>query len=365
MNIIYSASGVFALFFIVLLLSRQRKKLADYLLVGWFALIFMTMVTIYLINNQLEARALFDLTNTSVYLHGPLLWFYTLSLIKRDFLFRRRDWWHLLPFVFASAYLGWHHLNGSEAPESGRSVILITKMAILPFYGVAILKQLKKYEQKIGDYFSYTEKITLNWLKLLVWSLLVIWTIAAISQLLFSVGGVPIPAYGGLLTNIALSIFVLVVGYFGIRQTTFFVPTRMVVDSNGETATTEEKAPSTAVAMPEDPHFARLLRFMKEQQPHLNGELTLDQLATQAELPSHQLSQLINRCAGTNFFNFVNGYRVVAFQQKIHEKAHLHKTLLAVAEECGFNSKASFNRVFKKMTGQTPRQYVSGHASLD
>ena len=358
MNIIYSASGAFVLFFIALLLSKKNKLIADYLLGGWFLLIFMAMATIYLNHNQFEGpRLLFDLTDTSVYLHGPLLWFYTRSLIQNDFRFRWHDVWHLFPFIGASTCLLSYHISGIQAPEVSRIVILISKMGIMPFYGLAILKLLRNHKKKIDEFFSNTERITLNWLKLLVWSLLVIWTISVISLILFFIAEVPIPDYGGLLTNLALSIFVLIVGYFGIRQTSILVPAKLIDNPEKEVPQKHHSKASFSKEV-EDPNFNKLLAFMAESRPFLNSDLTLQQLAIEMELPSHQLSQLINRFTGTNFFNFVNQYRVEAFKQKIREKAHLKMTLLAVSEECGFNSKASFNRVFKKMTGQTPRQFV-------
>ncbi|HPR01392.1 MAG: AraC family transcriptional regulator [Lewinellaceae bacterium] len=80
-------------------------------------------------------------------------------------------------------------------------------------------------------------------------------------------------------------------------------------------------------------------------------------MASASGLPSHVLSQLINRQGGKNIFDFINNYRVEAVKLRIRNKAHSEKTLLSIALECGFNSKASFNRVFLKMSGQTPRDY--------
>jgi AraC-like DNA-binding protein len=97
---------------------------------------------------------------------------------------------------------------------------------------------------------------------------------------------------------------------------------------------------------------------MDLEQPYLDGELTLFKLSVQVGVPPHQLSKLVNQYGMCNFFDFVNQYRVAALQEKIRQGQHEQQTLLALALDSGFNSKASFNRVFKKMTGMTPRQYV-------
>ena len=104
--------------------------------------------------------------------------------------------------------------------------------------------------------------------------------------------------------------------------------------------------------------YQRLLNFMESEKPYLDGDLTLYDLAAQMQVPPHLLSQIINRQSGKSFFDFVNHYRVEDVKRRIREEAHLRQTLLAIALDCGFNSKASFNRVFKKMTGLTPTELV-------
>ena len=72
-----------------------------------------------------------------------------------------------------------------------------------------------------------------------------------------------------------------------------------------------------------------------------------------------ELSEAINSGVGKNFNDFVNSYRVKEVEQMLQDGKQEQLSLLGIALECGFNSKATFNRVFKKMTGQSPSQYVS------
>lgn len=369
MNIIYSASGVLTILFAILLLGKKQKNLADYILAGWFLVILLAIITIYVNYNNLPAwQGLFELTDSSVYLHGPILWFYTLALTDEDFHFRRRHAWHLLPFLLATAYLFYPLLHGEMVSEAGRMMVLVTKMAVLLVYGMAVLWRLNRHEKHIADFFSYTEKIQLNWLRLLVGSMLVIWVIGVVSQSLNAYGVVDIPQYGGYFTNLAVCLFVLVIGYFGIRQATIFVPAHVIeltiqgpVADAGKTTASDEQGAGGGEKKdgPAGKRYQQLCRFMETEQPYLDGDLTLFSLATRLQLPPHQLSKLINQQGGVNFFDFVNRYRVEEVKRRLAQDAQARHTLLAIALDCGFNSKASFNRVFKKMTGHTPRDYSS------
>ncbi|MEL7424067.1 MAG: helix-turn-helix domain-containing protein [Bacteroidota bacterium] len=102
----------------------------------------------------------------------------------------------------------------------------------------------------------------------------------------------------------------------------------------------------------------RLELLMREQKPYLNPGLSLGELAATVDLPSHQLSKVINDGFQKNFFDYVNSYRIEAFKEQIRAGAHQERTILSLALESGFNSKTAFNRAFKKHTNQTPREYL-------
>jgi AraC-like DNA-binding protein len=104
------------------------------------------------------------------------------------------------------------------------------------------------------------------------------------------------------------------------------------------------------------PWRAKLLALMAEERPWLEPELTLAELAQRLRLHPAQLSRLINLGCGQSFSDFVNGYRVAEAQRKLADPRFAHYSLVGVALESGFNSKSTFNRVFKKLTGQVPRE---------
>ncbi len=103
--------------------------------------------------------------------------------------------------------------------------------------------------------------------------------------------------------------------------------------------------------------FENLSEVMQTQKPYLNPDLKIHDLAKLINAPSHLLSEYINKKLNINFFEFINQYRVNEFKVRVHCQEYEKFTLFAIALDVGFNSKASFNRIFKQQTQMTPSQY--------
>ena len=103
--------------------------------------------------------------------------------------------------------------------------------------------------------------------------------------------------------------------------------------------------------------FLKVETFMAKQKPYLNPDLTLPKMADDLDVSTHHLSQVINERHGSNFFDYINRFRVEEVKRKIASKEFQNYTLLAIAMESGFNSKSAFNRVFKQITNSTPGEY--------
>ncbi|MEM9763398.1 MAG: helix-turn-helix domain-containing protein [Pseudomonadota bacterium] len=104
-------------------------------------------------------------------------------------------------------------------------------------------------------------------------------------------------------------------------------------------------------------HLERIQAFMDTERPYLDGELALADLAAAVEIPKHHLSMAINIELEMNFFQFVNAYRVDEARRLLADPSLVDENLLSIAYRAGFQSKAAFNKVFKKSTGQTPGQF--------
>jgi YesN/AraC family two-component response regulator len=101
----------------------------------------------------------------------------------------------------------------------------------------------------------------------------------------------------------------------------------------------------------------RITRLMEKEKLYQETELTVQQLAEKLELPTYQVSLAINEGMERNFYDLVNTYRVEEAKQLLLDPENKNYTILSVGFEAGFNSKTTFNTVFKKFTGLTPTEF--------
>jgi AraC-like DNA-binding protein len=101
----------------------------------------------------------------------------------------------------------------------------------------------------------------------------------------------------------------------------------------------------------------KVSNLFDNEKPYLDSELTLSDLAARLKTNTSVLSQVINKGFDKNFNDFINEFRVYEYQNKVKASQYAHYTRLAVAFDCGFNSKATFNRAYKKLTGQNPSDF--------
>ncbi|MDF7811042.1 helix-turn-helix domain-containing protein [Hymenobacter sp. YC55] len=139
-------------------------------------------------------------------------------------------------------------------------------------------------------------------------------------------------------------------------------PNSLSADKATATASVVDKPAPTAEAT--DPELARwaarLSDLMAADRPYLLPELTLPQLAARLGTNTSVLSRVINAGFNQNFNDYVNEYRVQEAERRLRDPRYRHYTLLAIALESGFNSKSTFNRVFKKLRGATPSEVAAG-----
>ena len=164
-----------------------------------------------------------------------------------------------------------------------------------------------------------------------------------------------------LFVSVALSLMLITCGFYGFRQTEVFtniISAKNEQDSNlddsnvsstyAKSGLTDEKIAS---------HSQRLTEHMLAEKPFFNEDLALPILAKQLDLPQAQLSQIINQNFKMNFYDFVNQYRVEESKKRLASKDYDHLSVLGIAFDCGFKSKSSFNRYFKKYTGVSPSEF--------
>ena len=375
MKYIFFIAAFNALFFTVLLVQKKNKALHDNILIYW--LLYLGFYTgaygfsaPWLFTNYPLLSAAFI---SLLLLHGPFLYGYIRALVVESHRIKPADFLHLVPFVLFNLFLivisffpgpagkiRLDHPGGEHGSSAVFNFFLILTALSGPAYFLLSLRLFKKLDIKIFENFSSIENINLRWLRNLVYAFGAVWTLlmtaAAIHHIfhLFS---------WNFCTNslsLALSAFIILVGYFGLKQREIFTDSeekRFATSSQPD----DRYAGSTLKETDAEKYAEQVRNYMAEQKPFLNPDLNLAQLSAELNIPSHHLSQVINKNIGRNFFDFVNQYRVEEVQSRIVNPEFRKFSILGIAFDCGFNSKSAFNRVFKKFTGLTPSEFRRKH----
>lgn len=97
---------------------------------------------------------------------------------------------------------------------------------------------------------------------------------------------------------------------------------------------------------------------IRKEKLYTNPDLKIADLASAIGTSAHTLSYLFNQYLNRNYYDYINDYRIAQFKHLVNKDEYAKYTLSAMAELCGFSSRASFFRYFKKATGITPNEYI-------
>ena len=169
-------------------------------------------------------------------------------------------------------------------------------------------------------------------------------------------------------------LFVIFIGYFGINQVGIFTQKTPLIDNNSviqneinQSFVNElikeikpKKYIKSGLSREVTLEIYELLKTrMNKEQLYVNSELTLVELAQTLDVLPNNLSQVINTFEQKNFYDYINSKRVELFIKLVAIPENKKYTILSLAYDCGFNSKSSFNKYFKKVTNQTPSEYLN------
>lgn len=101
-----------------------------------------------------------------------------------------------------------------------------------------------------------------------------------------------------------------------------------------------------------------VLEFMEDEKPYLDPGFSIESLAENLHISRHYISQTLNQELDKNFYTFINEYRINEFKKLAHEQESRNDSIMSLAFQAGFNSKSSFNMVFKKFENKTPSQFL-------
>ena len=373
MNTVFTI-GIFLCFFLqFLLISKKNKSTADRILAVWmfiFGLNLFLSYLIYPLGYKSTYPILVGIDNPLPLLHGPMLYLYILYSVRPNHKFNWKIYIHFVP-----ALLSWLLLSEFIFLFSIEEQLMVIRgdvdkySAFFNFSIIAIIISgiaypiysyflLNKHHNLINTNFSYEESINLKWLGYCIWGIGFIYLVVAILYLLDSWLGVEADFNTDMIVYSLVILFIFFLGYFGIRHQGIFSGD-IKADRIAEPKSAGEYNRSGLKSDDAVRYHKKLVKLMKTSKPYLEPKLTLSNLADELDISINHLSQVINQYEGKNFFDFVNSYRVEEFKIRALDPANRNFSILAIAYDSGFNSKSSFNQVFKKMTGKTPSQYMS------
>jgi len=371
MKFIFIIAAFNALFFTVLLLQKKPKALHDNILILWLTYLGLYIGVYALYSHELFTH--FHLLSISLIsllmLFGPFLYYYILILVTDKKQVKKKDLLHLLPFVLFNLYILIaffspgiaEKLNiekigpGNNPPLLFIFFLLMTALSGTVYFLLTI-KLFRKHDISIFNNFSNSTDIDLNWIRKLVLVFGVVWTALIFVTVIHHVFHLFSMAFCTDGLFLSLSVFVILIGYFGLKQKIIYSNEDIIMAE--DIAKIQTKYSGSRLNETESIQLAaQLKKHIESSKSYLNPDLTLLQLATETNMTSHLLSQVINEQFKLNLFDFINQYRVEEFKERLTDPNYKHFSLLGIALDCGFNSKSAFNRIFKKVTGLTPSQY--------
>ncbi len=310
-----------------------------------------------------ELIDLFDQRNSLMWIHTysilldlllvVLVWHISLFILGIKKRYKRKDLIHLLPLIIGVI---WFHTGfrwyGVESPGTFSHI----PDAVGIFVGYKGIIWIGYMSSTIYHYFhsrsvkgSIPYNLKNNLFQSLIWPFIAILAISLISFWLMFFG------YPWIIDSDNLGVILIVVYVYFLSFSILVNPSVHINFKNPETV---PKYRSSGLGKAQAEEYVNRLNFyMDQEKPYLDTKLSLPELAQAIGISPNVLSQLINETMGKNFNDLVNHYRLEAFKVKLMDPSESHKTLLALALESGFQSKASFNRVFKNSEGMTPSSY--------
>ena len=288
--------------------------------------------------------------------YGPFFFLYVFYLLNPE---KKWEWiqlWHFLPVCLYYltgiatffAVSGDEKLSIMENIQKGEPPAVIFIWGIIKaFHGFLYMAYmvwyLRQFEKQALNRFSNPDSIRIKWLKTLSYCLMAIYGLAILNNVLVFFFELNIE----FILGICSMLLILVGSYFAIKQQTLFKPEEWKIKA----------ANQADIEVSVRDLKGQIREYMDQEKPFLNPDFSLGQFSDELGIPAKQLSSILNQGFGVNFFTFVNQYRVEEVISKMKNPENDHLTLLGIAYDCGFNSKTTFNTVFRKMVGETPSKF--------
>lgn len=335
-------------------------------------------------DNQPYRDILFYTPFQHLFLVGPIIYFYTQSLLNPSFKFSKKEAIHLIPGLLYLLYIVgigvydklifedyYFYEDGMDKDfDSWYQNLGLISMIV---YFVISIRYYNVFKKLMFQVVSYADTILFKWIK----TYLIAFLVMLLLPILFDIIGLFYPemkSYQGswwfyLFFSIVMY-YIAITGYSNPIHSTisfkmsFFDKNQILLLDENQTNETEtvidiEHELFVKITSPEIEQWkSKIETLIQEEKLFENPELTLTDVAKKLDTNAAVISKTINQGFQMNFNDCINNYRIEAVKNRFADGEHKKSTLLGIAFDSGFNSKATFNRAFKKNTGKTPKEYI-------
>ena len=304
-----------------------------------------------------------------LFLIGPVFYFYVRKLLRKEQKLTRKDLLHFMPAILYGLYTLMVFIVDklildefffyADGKDKDLSVwYQMAGLISMLFYLYLSLRHYINYRKISLQAVSFADEVSFTWIK----HFSVAFGIILFLRVVFLITNPEWWNFGSkfwyYLCFSILLMYISLAGYAKTLKTAISIKTGLIGDLHHEEDGEEPKKQSI-----EEPHLSvwksKIEDFFEHETNFQNPYLTLNDLASSLKTNRSIISKVINQEFNMNFNDFVNEKRVASVIQMMEKGEHANLNLLGIGLDCGFNSKATFNRAFKKYTGLTPNQYIA------
>lgn len=291
-------------------------------------------------------------------LKGPALLFYVLALTEDAFRLRPRHLLHLTPIAAAFIWMLGFDIDSSDLrfrtlgqspfdTQVANDVWHFIKLVPLA-YACAAVYRLRQYRIGLHNQYSSFSSTEPSWLNILTLGFLLTWSFAVMVHVIANTVALNYPTISdqfGIAENYVVLILINALFINSLVHTHHLLTTK------------PEPAKEKGDDKLSDSAIEKVQLGMEVKKYFLKQNLNIEEFSKRIDLPVKDVSAVINKHYGTNFFEFMNSYRVEEAKRLLSDPAHADMTVMDVLLQAGFNSKSAFHRFFNRLVGMSPTEY--------
>ncbi|KXX68829.1 AraC family transcriptional regulator [Flammeovirga sp. SJP92] len=343
---------------------------------GSLILVWTTTVFVYVFKSDeffIQYPHLYSVIDAIVLLFFPLMYFYIKFYFTPTSKVSYSLLLHFLPvFFYFIAFSPFFILSSTQKVEFLTNGMPEWFMPYSLFFDFIIIMQGVIYSlksAKILYQFHDTSKISddLRWsirfMKFFIFSNIFLWALGTAGVVL-QILNVQVTINFFHFFYFGLTCLMLTIGFCAFKWPNLFLHLKPMneIKASKETVVIEEEIDTMSIEENNrlNEESQRLLELIEEKKPYLKNDLKMQELADITEFSYKKISQLLNNELDTSFYELMNDFRLKEVLKLIDEGKHIQFNLPHIGEQAGFNSKTTFNRIFKQKIGQTPSEYIKG-----